>query len=302
MDHQFNAQAALQLIRLPTVFTAIADVVLGMMLTQRGVTPLPKFFGLLGATCGLYLAGMVFNDVFDLQQDLQERPTGRFLPAVCPRTTAIALGLGLMLAGIASALSVSFPATLFAGAVVVAILAYDSFLKRTPLGPLAMGTCRFLSVMMAACATYRMGLSAVRPAATGGGAGMGVYIVGVTWFARTEARVSSRWQLGGGAGVVNLGFAILAGLMWTWPGEAEFAPADCAAVVHRGLGQHAGHCRPIRNPLPEFVQPMIGLFLMNYVTTAAAIVFWHTGNGTFALATAALVIPPLILRRWIPMS
>jgi hypothetical protein len=36
-------RAYLQLIRLPTVFTAIADVVLGMMLTQRGITPLPKF-------------------------------------------------------------------------------------------------------------------------------------------------------------------------------------------------------------------------------------------------------------------
>lgn len=294
-------RAYLQLIRLPTVFTAIADVVLGMMLTQRGITPLPKFFGLLGATCGLYLAGMVFNDVFDLQQDLQERPSRPIPSGRVPRSTAIALGLGLLVAGFTSALSVSFPATLFAGALVLAILAYDAFLKRTPLGPLAMGTCRYLNVMMAACATYQWAFQPFARPQLVVAIALGVYIIGVTWFARTEARVSSRWQLSGALGVVNLGFAALAGLMWTWPGEADFAPS-IALLLFVAVSVNMRAINVIRNPIPALVQPMIGLFLMNYVTTSAAVVYWHTGNGTFALATAALVVPPLILRRWIPMS
>ena len=73
--------AYLQLIRLPTVFTAMADIVLGYVLTHRvivgpeGWDDPAKFFGLLASSCCLYLAGMVFNDVFDRKQDAEERPS-----------------------------------------------------------------------------------------------------------------------------------------------------------------------------------------------------------------------------------
>jgi hypothetical protein len=85
------------------------------------------------------------------------------------------------------------------------------------------------------------------------------------------------------------------------PSEADFAPS-IALLLFIAVSVNMRAIAVVRNPIPAMVQPMIGLFLMNYVTTAAAIVYWHTGNGTFALATAALVVPPLILRRWIPMS
>ena len=69
----------LQLVRLPTVFTAMADIILGYALTHRfvdsdGSEHVQKFLGLLAASCCLYMSGMVFNDVFDLQQDTAERP------------------------------------------------------------------------------------------------------------------------------------------------------------------------------------------------------------------------------------
>lgn len=294
-------RAYLQLIRLPTVFTAIADVVLGVMLTQRGITSLPKFFGLLGATCGLYLAGMVFNDVFDLAQDQRERPSRPIPSGRVSRTAAIALGVGLMLIGLVSASTVSPPVLMFAGGLVVAILAYDALLKRTFLGPLAMGSCRFLNVMMAASSTYERWHEPIARPQLVVAIALGVYIIGVTWFARTEARVSSRWQLTGALTVMNLGYATLAALMASWPGEADFGPSF-AILCFIAVSVNMRALAVIRNPVPELVQPMIGLFLMNYVTTAAAVVYWHTGNGTYALATAALVIPPMILRRWIPMS
>jgi hypothetical protein len=104
---------------------------------------------------------------------------------------------------------------MFAGALVVAILAYDAILKRTLLGPLSMGTCRFLNIMMAASASYQWAfLPFARPQIVVAIA-LGVYIIGVTWFARTEARVSSRWQLACALSVVNLGFVILGVFMWT---------------------------------------------------------------------------------------
>jgi 4-hydroxybenzoate polyprenyltransferase len=67
-------RAYLQLVRLPNVFTAMADILLGFLLTHRRLDPWPQFALLLVASCLLYLAGMVLNDYFDREQDARERP------------------------------------------------------------------------------------------------------------------------------------------------------------------------------------------------------------------------------------
>ena len=74
--------AWMQLVRLPTVFTALADILLGTQLVVPAeATTSPRALGLLlVASAGLYLAGMVFNDVFDRHRDAVERP-GRPLPS-----------------------------------------------------------------------------------------------------------------------------------------------------------------------------------------------------------------------------
>ena len=72
--------AYLRLLRLPTVFTALADIFLGFLLTHptlttdEGPNPLPSFLLLCAASAGLYLSGMVFNDYFDRLIDAEERP------------------------------------------------------------------------------------------------------------------------------------------------------------------------------------------------------------------------------------
>ena len=67
-------RAYLQLCRFPAVFTALADIVLGYLLTRTQVDSVPQLGLLLGASAGLYLSGMVWNDIFDRQQDAAERP------------------------------------------------------------------------------------------------------------------------------------------------------------------------------------------------------------------------------------
>ena len=51
----------LQLVRLPAVFTAMADIFLGYLLTHATLHPLSNFGLLLLASSCLYLSGMVFN-------------------------------------------------------------------------------------------------------------------------------------------------------------------------------------------------------------------------------------------------
>ena len=73
--------AYLQLVRLPNVFTALADVAMGFFVTQ-GIVELAslepvqivRLTLLCVASACLYLAGMALNDAFDADIDREERP------------------------------------------------------------------------------------------------------------------------------------------------------------------------------------------------------------------------------------
>lgn len=310
--------AYLQLLRLPTVFTAMADIVLGYVLTHRyivgpdGWDDAGKFFGLLASSCCLYLAGMVFNDVFDRKQDAEERPSRPIPSGRVPLSSAVVLGVVLMIAGVAAAATVTRVSLQVAGLLVVAILVYDGVLKRTPLAPLAMGTCRGLNVMLGASDQLFWtppGLL-VRPQ-TAAAIGLGIYIVGVTLFARTEAKTSSRRQLLLAQNVLNSGIVILAWLVcawpvWTWPplGKGPIVLAMLGVIAFT-LNRRA--LAAIFHPSPENVQPVIKLMLLSYVMLDATLVFWKMSEqgqlgAAHAWATVALLIPALLLSRFIPMT
>src|SRR5437588_5137547 len=96
-------RAYAQLVRLPNLPTALADICLAALAL---VVQFPsadfsalRFVLLLLASGCLYSAGMVWNDYFDQEQDRRERPfrplpSGRIKPA-----EAVRLGSGLFLLG-----------------------------------------------------------------------------------------------------------------------------------------------------------------------------------------------------------
>src|SRR6478735_2658240 len=62
--------AWLQLLRLPNVFTAVADVVMGYLVACRGeLQSIENLAVLAVVSILLYLSGMVLNDVFDAEVD-----------------------------------------------------------------------------------------------------------------------------------------------------------------------------------------------------------------------------------------
>jgi 4-hydroxybenzoate polyprenyltransferase len=317
--------AYLQLLRLPTVFTAMADIVLGFVLTHRfiygplvvgddqfaepalGWNQPAQFVGLLAASCCLYLSGMVFNDVFDRKQDAAERP-GRPIPSgrVSVKAAAI-LGAGLMLAGAAAAATVSLISLQVAGLLIVAILGYDAVLKRSSLGPLAMGSCRFLNVLLGASVQSNWAELLSRPQLATA-LGLGVFITGVTLFARTEAHVSNRWQLSAAQLIMNIGFVILVGLILTWPMKSPAqVPIAMLAVIAFTVNRRA--IEALRDPSPATVQAGIKVMLLSLVVIDSTLVFWYLNTpeasrfaAMHAMATAALVIPAMLLGRVIPMT
>src|SRR5262245_28262042 len=93
----------LQLCRFAAVFTALADIFLGFLLTHPYLSPARDFGLLLVASAGLYLAGMVFNDVFDRELDAVERPSRPIPSGRVSLAAAIRLGAALLAIGFAAA-------------------------------------------------------------------------------------------------------------------------------------------------------------------------------------------------------
>jgi 4-hydroxybenzoate polyprenyltransferase len=180
-----------QLLRIPNVFTAFADIAMAACAAGYLVDEPLVFFALLAASGCLYCGGMVLNDFFDRHEDARTRPF-RPIPSgrICHKR-AVVYGFILLLGGLA--LAAVNPASLpVAGALALAVLLYDAWLKHTPVGPIAMASCRFLNVLLGLSgaggdllATPNLHLAATT----------GLYIVGVTWFARTEEGQSNRRQL-----------------------------------------------------------------------------------------------------------
>src|SRR5262249_37638612 len=144
-----------QLVRLPNVFTALADIGLGALVVGALPARWLALLLLLWASACLYCAGMVWNDFFDVAQDSRERPFRPIPSGRVSRRQAALVGGILLAAGVGFALLAGWALPAWSSVPVVlavllvgAILGYDGLLKRTPAAPLLMGTCRFLNVLL----------------------------------------------------------------------------------------------------------------------------------------------------------
>jgi 4-hydroxybenzoate polyprenyltransferase len=103
---------------------------------------------LLLSTTGLYGGGVVFNDVFDAELDAVERPERPIPSGRASLTGAAMLGTALLLAGIAAAFVVSVLSGVLATGIAILALVYDKYGKHTFLGPVNMGLCRGLNLLL----------------------------------------------------------------------------------------------------------------------------------------------------------
>jgi len=300
-------KAYLELTRFPAVFTALADIGLGFLLNHVDLSPSPGQpdpriqLALLCLCSGcLYLAGMVFNDVFDRRVDAEQRsqrpiPSGR---VSC--RTAVGLGGMLFLLGTWAAWLVGAASLELALMLIACIMAYDGGLKRLPVvGPLAMGGCRMLNVMLGASAAGGLFLWArpQLPVAIG----LGVYVAGLTWFGRTEARTSQRSQLLLAALLVNAGIVWLAYLPFvylTGPKQVDnlqvvLALAVIGLIINRRL------LFAILTPDAAHVQVAVKTMLLSLVILDGTLVYCKTGEPLLAAAVVALLVPSLLLSRWL---
>jgi 4-hydroxybenzoate polyprenyltransferase len=139
----------LRLMRPANIVTSVADVLAGMTIAGFFGHPWMKGIGLCVATIGLYGGGVVFNDVFDAGLDAVERPERPIPSGLIPIRQAAALGTILLLLGVLSGVAVNPVSALLAAGIAAAALIYDKWGKhQTFLGPLNMGLCRGLNLLL----------------------------------------------------------------------------------------------------------------------------------------------------------
>ena len=298
--------AYLRLLRLPTVFTALADIFLGFLLTHPALTsdegpnPLPAFLLLCAASAGLYLSGMVFNDYFDRLIDAEERPNRPIPSGAISPAAALRLGGVLMLIGLVAAGFVGMPSLLVAVALCALVLGYDGGLKKTPLGPLVMGSCRVGNVLLGASAVTVIADVVQRPQLPIA-LGLGVYIVGVTLFARQEATTSRRSGLLMATVVINGGIVGLAAYVnAAAPETHRLSALMVLAMILFTLDRRLAVA--IAQPSPQVVQLAIKVLLLSLVMLDATLIVAFNGSVESAMLTAALLIPAFGLSRVIAMT
>lgn len=280
-----------QLIRLPNLPTALADICLGALAANALPQHALAFAALLLASACLYSAGMVWNDYFDQAQDRRERP---FRPLPSGRVSsrqALQLGAGMLIAGVLLALLAGRTSLLVALCLAAAILAYDGWLKRTWAGPLAMGACRFINVLLGVSSCG----SLLWPRGAHLALIVGLYIVGVTWFARTEARVSSQNTLRGAAAVMLVSLLLALPLPVFLPEGQHSSFLFPYLLVALGFFVAMPVVRAIGNPVPSQVQAAVKRSLMAIILLDTVLA--TATAGSIGLVILFLLAPSLYLNR-----
>jgi len=189
----------LRLARPANLPTAAADILAGLAIAgvlgadfQPGspdLSSLLRVLWLLPASVCLYAGGVVFNDVFDAKLDRVERPERPIPSGMVTVTAAAVYGGVLLLLGVGLGFMVHPFSGYIALLLLFAILMYDAYFKKFSfLGPLTMGLCRGLNLILgiSALGSLQDGWYALIPVA---------YIFAITLISRGEVHGKNKKQI-----------------------------------------------------------------------------------------------------------
>ncbi len=292
----------LQLIRLPNLATAAADPLAGFLVVGGFGTysslPLVGWLVIASSLC-LYAGGMVQNDVVDFEIDHVERPlrplpSGRVSRAAAGFVAGVLLVVGVALACVASAHVNNLAPACLGVTLAVAICCYNSYAKGTRWGSLVMGGCRSLNWSLGIVAAGSPPLPLwIIPC------GVGVYVGGITLFARDEVTAGSRKKLFFGASVMLLGLVLSGSAplfvmamkqpefpIWLTEGRLIMW---CALWVVLGFYILARCGQAVMNPVPHRMQSAVGNAIMSIITLDAVMVLAFCGEQWAVVVLALLV-------------
>lgn len=264
------------------------------------------------ASLCLYHGGMALNDVVDAKQDAID---GRGRPidqGDVSAHTAFVLGAVLLLGGafwtVVLSCMAGNPSIGIVGLLLAtAILFYNSSLKRTTAGPLLMASCRTFNVLLGVFAVIdpRFKSTDVARVETGEFAAFcnGVYVLGVTVFARDESTNSLRRLLALGFAVGLLGLSLH--LLAPWLVERIPSPPNTIAWILFWLATSLfalrGMAAALHQPTPKNIGRGVGIAIQGLVVIDATLAALYAGPVA-GLAILALLPVTMLLARWIPQT
>ena len=294
--------AWLQLVRLPNVVTAAADSLAGWLLVTGTLYGPGRWIWLTTASMVLYAAGTALNDVFDFEVDRAERPK-RPLPSgqVSRRTAGWFGALGLLIGPALALASGSLASGAVAVALSLCILSYDAGMKHTRIGPLFMGACRGLNLLLGMSHAPALGGEAAWLVALA----YALFVTGITIISRSEVSGGNRRGLV--AGVIAQDLALL-GLIATAmfprafprpdPGRSIVWFLGLLVLATTGFIVDLSAWRAFATPTPGFIQKHIKTSLLSLIWLHVGIVAAVRGWEPAAIV-AAFWLPAFILGRWL---
>lgn len=171
----------LQLVRIPGIFTAFSNILLGFFVSQETNIDWFSLGPLLSSSGFLYIAGMTFNDYFDYETDKRERPTRPLPSGQISKKKALALGTIFLISANVSSSLVGTQSLFLSLVMTGLILSYNIKAKKIPLlGISNLAAIRFLNVILGAT-VVSLNLEIVLIAIP-----IAIFVAGISILGRTE--------------------------------------------------------------------------------------------------------------------
>lgn len=304
---------------------------MAFLLVHLSWSPAIELVLLILASSSLYLAGMVLNDLFDYEIDLQQRPS-RPLPAkLITKRAARIVGLGLLVSGVLIACAAGWVGSQYSivadpsliwrpGAIAlllaILILLYDGPMKKTIAAPFLMGGCRTLNILLGASTFSAVGLMTKSSWTESLFLGfpaiiwwiavtIGLLITGATLLGRNEAtEKQNRVQLVFGGAMIIASLTALALVAYCPPSVFELTNRQkevfplfigiISLTIFRRVVEAIVAAKPAK------IQLGVISVLRSLIIFDAAICYLAAPQQMgYALAVLMLLIPTLVLGRFI---
>lgn len=245
-----------ELIRVALLPSAISNVLMAWWVVQAEWIPVNGLLIAIAISASFYSAGMALNDWFDASHDAAHKQQRPIVRGEVSAQTALRIAIGLIIWGLfltalacwfasqATALWRWLPLAV-AAILVVAIWLYDGPAKKAWFAPILMGSCRALNVLLAgslslatvSAADYSEAWMGIRiPIAKEraiawlmAAVSIGIYVSGVTWFARRESHAAVGVAQWSGWAITALGVLSYWAIAGWW-----VAAQQVSANAHQG--------------------------------------------------------------------
>lgn len=293
--------AIFQLCRLPAVFSAWADILVGQGLVLEKIDfASPRLYWLIAATTGLYLSGMIFNDIADRKIDQIERP-GRPIPSGrVSLKLAAGLALALLSVGLITSACAGATSVMIGLFIAIAAQSYNFLLKGSLVGCFVMGICRGLNLLLGISTELTWPMEDPLPISYA--IIYTLYVAGLTWFARQEAATDIHRQ------ELLAGIYLTTGARVLWALQILTRPLSVAAGVAftlllslwiRSVKRLVGISQAPTAPL---VQQGVRSLLLFIIPQHAFLLLGLRGDVVGAVVVLLLTVPARRLSRYMAIT